>query len=307
MAVAGSLDLVALDGEIYQVQTELTDAARGRVRTVIFHDGAVVAVNQSELQSAVERAGDAAGVREIVERHHQRVLRGFVAHTSRFVERLHGGQVQPASPAATPQARSTPTADIGDELALPPVPDDPALADAIDVRRLFALVWRRIRGTALPASVGPTAGLELAGPAVAESLDRAAEALAWAVEQPGLQRARIDEQARFHLLRGRVAAWVERGRDPAAVSLLWREVVLFSQYVSEINLRAELIAYDRELIAWARGSLLRQGPGRSTLKPLAWLFGRDPEVDELLAGGTEAPADVWVALLDRIWSGLGDQ
>jgi hypothetical protein len=50
MAVAGSLALVGLSGEIYQFQTGLTDVARSRVRAVIFPDGAVAAVNQSQLR-----------------------------------------------------------------------------------------------------------------------------------------------------------------------------------------------------------------------------------------------------------------
>lgn len=305
MAGAGCIDLVDVDGEAYQVQTELTDPERGRVRTVIFRHGSVVAVNESTLRSVVELAGDEESIREVVDLHHSHLLHSFVSRTSSFVERLRTGQ-RPAPTAVRPApAVSAPAADTADEIEMPPYPEDPALADGLDVRRLFAMVWRRIGGPGSLARPGDArASAQPQTDAMEAGLVRAADALAWALEQPALQRARVDEQAHFHLLRDRVVAWAEQGRDPSAVEWIWNEVVVFCQYVREINHRAELLSYDRSLAQWARRALRRHGPTRATLKPVSWLLGRDPELDELLESGADVPLQVWLAHVDRIWDRL---
>jgi hypothetical protein len=301
VSVAGFVDQVELHGETYQIQTELVEPARGRVRTVIFHAGRVVATNEVALRSVAALSGDPDSVREVVLLHHRHVVDGFVGRTHSFVERLRAGA--PRVETTTPPVAPSPALDSG-EVEMPPFPEDPALGDGLELRRLFGQLRRRIEGRSAARRVAnaPTddRGLELCS-----RLDRVAEALAWALEQPSLQRARVDEQVRFHLLQERFTAWVEHGRNPAEAEWIWTEVVVFCDYVSEISHRAELVDFDRRLVQWGLRALGRHGPSRATLKPLEWLFGRDAELDKLLASQSSATAEVWAGQLRRVWHRLG--
>jgi hypothetical protein len=299
----GFVDRVELHGERYEVQTELVDPDEGRVRSAIFHSGRVVAVNEVWLRKDAARlASDPDAVGAMVARHHRHVVDGFVGRTRSFLERLRSGPPQapaPPPPAALPSAEAAPD--------MPPFPEDPALADGVDLRRLYGELRLRVAGH--PSSPPAEGAAHGAAPARAADLcarlDRAIGALAWAVEQPRFRRARLDEQARFHLLRDRIEAWTRYGRNPEEAEWIWTEIVVFCDYVSEISHRFELVEFDRQLVSWGFRALDLHGPTRATLKPLEWLFGRDPGLDALLAAPDGAGAEAWTEALRRVWCRLG--
>ncbi len=308
MSAAGCVDRLDLHGESYQVQTELVDPGAGRVRTLIFHAGRIVATSEAVLAEAATLFYDPDGVRAVVARHHQQVVDGFVGRTRTFFDRLHSAQqgveevhAAPAAPAAGP-----PQPALELEAEMPPFPEDPAVGDGLELRRLFGELRLRIEGRAegQPAHPPGDQGGDR-GTAICLRLERVRDALDWALAHPSFGRARIDEQARFNVISGRVDAWAEHGSNPDEAEWIWTEVVVFCDYVSEISHRAELVEFDRRLVRWGLRALDRHGPTRSTLKPLGWLFGRDRDLDDALAAPHALPAEAWAAHLRRVWHRLG--
>ncbi len=288
---AGFLDRVELEGDSYQVQTELVDPESGRVRSVVFHGGQVVAVNEARLHGVDGGVIDPQVVRDLVGLHHEVVLEGFVRRIQGFAERTAARVDRPAAPVVAPApVAAGPAPDL--ELDIPPIPEDPALADSIEVRRMFA----EFRAQATVAAADADASTRVG---------HAAAALTWLHDQPRFGRARIDEQARVHLLMERTGEWEAAGRPPAGAEQIWTEVIVFCAYVAEVNNRADLIVFDRQLLCWGLRALRARGPSRSTLKPMQWLRGRDDELDALLGAGDAQPAEVWRQVLERLSAALG--
>jgi hypothetical protein len=203
---------------------------------------------------------------------------------------------------------------------MPPLPEDPALADGLDVRRLFGEVRLRVGlltedpPNPPAAADDPMRELELmvsgatpsaAEPTRMERVEKAAKVLAWATQESCFGRVRVDEQVRFHLVKERIERWVAAGRDPSDAESVWSEVVKFCGYIAEINLRADLLEFDRRLVLWGLASIERKGVSKSTLKPLSWLFGRDGEFDLLLDRDDLPEAETLVAQLERLGASLG--
>lgn|GEM_PF-5629668 len=299
MSAAGRVDRVELQGEWFEVQTELVDPGSGKIRTSIFRAGVVVAVNEATLRSVAALAHDPESLQEVVALHHQHVLDGFVGRTRSFAERLRSADpVDPVGPARAWAAASE--VEVESEAEVPPLPEDPAVGDGVDIRRLFGEMRRRMTGSSEGgAACTPGEGDRR------DRLRRAGEALAWATSQPRFTRARVDEQVRFHLLADRISSWERHGSNPEEADWIWTEVVAFCAYVGEISLRSELLDFDRRLVLWALRALERHGATRATLQPLEWLYGRDPELDDLLTRRPAVPAATWANQLRRMWHRIG--
>ncbi len=287
--LAGLLESVEILGETFVVQTEMVDVASGRLRTVVFCRGQVAAHNEATLHGGSAVDGDAESLHELLAAHHRLVIRTFIRRTRSFADRQAAGPA--ASPARVrPYVPPLPTAAV----SLPPIPEDPALGDGLDVRHLYGELRHRIElhGAETPAGDHDQ---ELCA-----RLDRVREALAWVVGQPQFRTIRLDEQARFTLLADRVERWAAAGANPDEAEWIWTDVVAFCGYVAEVNLRADLLEFDQRVIAWGLAALARHGPDLPHLKPLQWLFGRDRALDLLLAGDHPGSADEWFDRLTRL-------
>ncbi len=283
MGDLGFVDRVEVLGDVYEVQTELVEVVEGRVRTVVFHHGRVVGMSTARLHGG--GSGGAQGeLQEMVRLHHELVLGAFTKRTCRLEERSLEGE-----PAATPRSPAWAVAAAEAHLEMPPIPEDPALADGLEVRRMYGELRRRIRDAAVQA-----------GDRVGEWLDRAAEALERLRNEPRFGRIRLDEQARINVLAERIQAWRAAGRPPGPAADLHVDVELFCAYVWEINNRRDILEFDRRLLGWALATLESGGGARSIRKPLVWLRGRDVHLDDLLDRPEPPAPDEWRMHLERI-------
>ena len=135
-------------------------------------------------------------------------------------------------------------------------------------------------------------------------LERAAEQFAWVVSSPEFPRLRIDEQVRFNLIHDQLDSWLRSARDPEEGRRIWSEIRIFDRYLAEINNRAELAAFDRDLLAWALRRLEADGMSDRLREHLALATGRDGELDRLLAAPESAGDEVWAAELRRVLAEL---
>lgn len=291
----GLLERFDLLGETYVVQTEIVDASAGKLRTSVFSGGQVVAMREATLHGGSALDADPESLQDLLAAHHRLVIRTFIKRTEGFEARRQTSPFPETSPIkavipAAPDDRRGPT--------LPPVPEDPALSDGLDVRRLFGELRYRIEGN--PAGPGGREAGEQPPQGIRERLHRVRNALRWVVKQPQFRSIRLDEQARFTLLEERISVWADAGANPDEAQWIWTEVVAFCSYVAEVNQRADLLQFDGRVVAWGLDAISRVGPDVARLKPLQWLFGRDRELDLLLVGDVQAGAEEWRAHLLRL-------
>jgi hypothetical protein len=303
----GIHEKVDLLGQSFDIQTELVDLDTETVRTVIFHRGEVAAHREGRLRALSESGGD--DLEERLREHHRKALERFVKRTLGFEARAAGAEIErDALPAAS--------VGKGEEAPeLPPIPEDPALADTIEVRRLVGKLLARLDLAPLVSEneaeqrdgwrgwIGHL-GRRLAGGTrswtSASKLEEARQALSWTVAQPRFQRVRMDEQVLFRLLRERIDDWYSGDRDAEEAKRLWTEVVALCDYLREINLRSDLLEFDRILLNWAIAELDRAGSSRSVHRPLQWILGRDHRLDTLLEADETADAVSLRAEIERV-------
>ena len=110
----------------------------------------------------------------------------------------------------------------------------------------------------------------------------------------------MDEQVLFRLIRERIDDWYSGDRDGDEAKRIWEEVVAFCDYLREINLRSDLLEFDRVLLSWAIAELDRAGSSRSVHRPLQWILGRDHRLDNLLEADETADAVLLRAEIERV-------
>lgn len=232
--IGGINQSLSLLGKTFHTQTELYGDA---IRTEIFYGGRVVATREVKLvQADLERGPEA--LRGHLYEHHKRVTAGLVARASGYHDRgpyrsaassadgsPDRSQVPVPASDAKPKASAAETAEIGAR-----------------VRRLFEELWSR-----LGASDPPT------GQDWPRRLEQAASAFVWIRSEPLFTETRIDEQLRVNVLQEQVSAWLSKGQDPGQAEELWAAIETFRSYTAEINNRAELVAWDRELASGLSG------------------------------------------------------
>ena len=285
--VVESIDLV---GQPYDVQTELVDINELRVRTTVFSQGRVVAQRDARLHSSGHGGVEPQTARELLMLHHQNVLHGFARRTSEYLTRR--GRREARSSSLHPHSALT-EADMKLADGLPPAPEDPAVADALDVRRFVTDLKYRLR----TASEGGQGG-------ILEWLQVASESFEEIIEHPRFGAVRIDEQVLFHQLRERVQRALEGEHDVAELSVLREDLVAFSVYISGINQRADLIAFDQHLLAWSIAVIRKEGSTLSARTALRWLRGRDEGLDAVMSELPAADPESVISELERVLTAI---
>lgn len=303
--ISGLNQEVEILGRTFHFQTELTDQDGWSIRTEVFVGGKVVATRESRLKGGEEAAARDEGVlRARMKEHHQQTLESFVERARRYQQRDGGpapllGEAEPPQPAPEPPppqppAPEPPLAVRGPSKGLaPPSPEvQKAVAGALRVRRFFGR-FRQLMGptTGLPSDLG-------------DRLEVMSRAFAWMIQSSLFVEIRIDEQVRCHLLKERIDEWLASRRDPRQAAQIWSGIVTFNKYLTEINHRSDLVAYDQQMLIWALDEVQRNGMTAEVFKGLESLYGLDPRLDNLLDQPGDVSARAWTAHLRHVLTGV---
>jgi hypothetical protein len=172
---------------------------------------------------------------------------------------------------------------------VPPEVPSPTVADAVKVRKFFA-PFRQVVGA---RSGEPPEDLK-------KRLARVAQTLTWMIRAELFAEIRIDEQARCHLLKEQIDEWLMGGCDPWRGAQIWSHVATFSDYLAEINLRAELGAHDQQLLIWALAEVQARGMTEAVKARLDALYGRHPRLDRLIDQPGGVTGATWTAHLRSV-------
>ncbi len=268
--IGGLNQEVEILGRTYHVQTELSDAG---IRTEVFLGGKLVASREKTVAAADL---DGSSLLTLIQEQHEKILSGVAERLEQYRER---GERPAPRPVAVPGKgvpfrAPAPTVDIG-----------------LRLRRLLEEFRQRLGR--LPHEPRGSAHLE-----------RAAEHFDWILQSTRFPGLRLDEQVRFNLLQDRLQGWLQGERDPDHGRRIWSDIRIFNDYLAEINNRAELAAFDRDLLAWTLHRLEVDGMSERLREHLSLMTGRDREVDRLLAEPALAGDEVWTAELGRVLAEL---
>ena len=269
---------VEIFGRTYDVQTELSDSG---IRTEVFLGGKLVATREKPLTAAERKQGD---LRSLIQQQHDRILAGVADRVEQYRERR-----ELAAGVAAPRRR--PAAAAKPERGSPARPP----AESVDIGLKVRRVLERFR-----LRLGPLPHV----PRGNAPLERVAEHVAGILQAPEFPGLRIDEQVRFNLLNDQLQSWLRGDRDPDHGRRIWSELRIFNDYLAEINNRAELAAFDRDLLAWALRRLESGGMTERVREHLSLIAGRDGELDRLLAEAGDVSDEVWIAELRRVLAKL---
>ena len=282
--ISGLNQEVSVLGKTFHFQTELTRQGDLFIRTEVFVGGKVVATRETRLDRAGRGRLDDEALRALMKEQHQRVI-------ERTLERVKTYQEKKREQPAEQPAASLPAFDGQQADSFAPPSDEvrATASSAVRIRRIFGRFRLRLGlGSEVPEG-------ELAG-----RLETASRGFAWIIKSPTFEEIRLDEQMRCHLVSDQVNAWLAGDRDPARARQIWSEIVSFNDYVASINNRAELLAFDRQLLTWAAFQVQKQGMSVAVLDQLQWLAGRDLELDELLDKPDDVADETWFAVLCHV-------
>ena len=287
--ISGLNQEVNVLGRAFHFQTELARRGDFFIRTEVFVGGKIVATRESRCYRAGRKILDEESLQALMKEHHSRVIESTLERVKSYQERREAG-LSAARPAPTPSAPAPglPPFDAEQARNLVPPSDEVRVsaASAVRIRRIFGKFRLRLD----LVSAVPESELE-------ERLETAARGFAWIMGSPTFQEFRLDEQMRCHLVNDRLKEWLASDRDGARAAEMWSEIVTFNVHVAEINNRAELFAFDRQLVTWAAYQIKSQGMSNEILDQLQWLSGRDPELDKLLDRPDGVADDTWFSLL----------
>lgn len=288
--ITGLNQEVTVLGRTFHFQTELHRRGDLFVRTEVFVGGKVVATREHRLVGSGQARLDEDLVRELMKKQHQRVIESTQQRAEAYQEKRQSPAADTPSPAAQPPA-DPPGFDLRQAESLTPPSDakKTEVGSAIRIRRIFGKFRLRLGLTA-----------DLPEEQLTRRLETAARGFSWIVSSPTFQEIRLDEQMRCHLVNEQVGEWLKGDRNSAKAREIWSEIVTFNDYVAEINNRAELIAFDRQLLMWGAYQVQSRGLSDQLLDHLQWLSGRDLELDRLLDQPAEVAADAWFQTLCRV-------
>lgn len=282
--ISGLNQEVNVLGRTFHFQTELTHKRDLFVRTEVFVGGKVVATREHRIHRTARGKLDEEGLRTLMKDQHNRVIERTLERVRTYQEKK-GEQPQAQPAASLPAFEGQQAKDF-----LPPSEETrKAASNAVRIRRIFGRFRLRL---GLSSEVPPTELLE--------RLETAARGFTWIINSPTFQEIRLDEQMRCHLVSDQVNAWLAGDRDAARATQIWTEIVTFNDYVAAINNRAELIAFDRQLLTWAAFQVQGQAISTAVLDQLQWLAGRDTELDELLDKPDAVTSETWFAVLCHV-------
>ena len=279
---------VEILGKVFHLQTQVSGGPQSSggdlsIRTEVFIGGKLVATRdgQEPLPSGLAETE----IRQRLKEHHQRILQTITerAHRYRKVK-------QEAPPKKT-------TVEAADDLEAMtgPVPVRPK--DNVDIALRVRRILERFR-----SRLGVEIGSLENDPE--KRLRRAARGFAWVLQSPDFEEIRIDEQVRFNLLKDQIDDWLEGTKDPAQAQRIWAEAENFNEYLAGINNRAELAAFDRDLLRWTLRKVEANGVSNRLLRHLEMIRGRDVALDRLLSSEQSVGLEVWLAHLRRILEDL---
>jgi hypothetical protein len=285
--IDGINEKIEVFGRIFQVQTEITDDVRPKIRTRVFLDGAVVAYRESP----VDR-GDTSedGIRDRSAYQHGLIIANLVKRTAEF-NALAPKAARPGSENPERAAARTDAATLRD-VARPEPDGDPKLLASVEARQLIG-----------PFSLAMQPSPYHDAEAIRSRLERAGGMIDVIMDAPGFSDIRLDEQVRFFDLRDRIEAWRSGGCDFESGAEILLAVVIFAGHLRRISDRQELVEFDHGLLTWAIWVIGRDGASDEVLSHLAAMCGRDAELDRLLDRPESVVADrlleVLLGLLDR--------
>ncbi len=291
--ISGLNQEVTVLGRTFHFQTELTRKGNLFIRTEIFVGGKIVATRESPLPREKGERLEEETVRTAMKEQHCRVIESTRQRVESYQARK---QVQVAEESSEPK---TDTLDLEQARALGPPAAElrAAVGSAIRIRRLFGKVRLRL-GLDSPVSAAE----------LADRLATAARGFAWILGSPTFAEIRVDEQVRCHLVCEQINEWLGSDRESKEAKRLWAEIVAFNDYVTEINNRADLIAFDHQLLMWTAFRIQSQGISDPVLDHLQWLSGRDLEIDRLLDASDEVSSETWFTTLCRVLAHIpGDE
>ncbi len=278
--ISGLNQEVHVFGKAFHFQTELTRKGDLYARTEIFVGGKVVATREHRLEHG-DRLDDES-LRALMKKHHNRVIERTLERIRRYQETKRPASQQPATLPAFDSPNPEDFAPPSDEVRQ-------AAAGAVRIRRIFGRFRLRLG-----------LGEEVAPEQLAERLETASRGFTWILNSPTFQELRLDEQIRCHLASEQVRGWLAGERDVAKAKEIWAEIAAFEAQVTAINNRAELRAFDRQLLTWAAYRVQSEGMSAEIFDQLQWLAGRDPELDGLLDSPDDVPAETWFAVLCHV-------
>lgn len=294
MTLSGINQEVELLGKTFHLQTQVSASPELCIRTEIFIGGKLVATRQTPLEEI--DAADSKALREEMQAQHKRILHSVVERARRYQERQQepppeAGPPPDAGPPPTAPTETTVVDNVDSGMGRPSA-QGPKVEVALRVRRLYEQFRLRLL---IPRQPSKNLG---------ERLENAEREFAWILSCDIFDRIRIDEQLRFNLLHDQIQEWLHGGRSAVRAAQIWSEIVAFLKYLGEVNNRAELAAFDRDLLRWAIRTVDQQGMSPRALEHLGMIRGRDEELDRLLSEPGETTPEVWVAHFRRVLSGL---
>ena len=282
--ITGLNQEVTVLGRTFHFQTELHRRGDLYIRTEVFVGGKVVATREHRLQGSHRGRLDEELIRDLMKKQHNRVIESTQKRAAAYQEKRQ-------SPPDEPSAGEPAGFDLTEAESLTPPSDTmkQEAGSAIRIRRIFGKFRLRLGLAA-----------EVPEDELASRLETAARGFSWIVSSPTFEEIRLDEQMRCHLVNEQVSGWLAGDRDPARARAIWSEIVSFNGYVAEINNRAELIAFDRQLLMWSAYQVRQQGMSDPLMDQLQWLSGRDLELDRLLDQPTGVSDDDWFQILCQV-------
>jgi len=269
-------------GKVFHLQTQVCSTPQSGIRTEVFIGGKLVATRDAALEAAATADLTEPEVRRMLKEHHQKILKSIVERASRYRKREPDRVQQPLPTEDDPQPMTG------------PVPVEPAsnVEIALRVRRTLERFRSRL-------------GVEMASieTSTERKLERAAKGFSWVLQSSDFGDTRIDEQVRFNLLKDQIDEWLDGSRNAELGAGIWAEVLKFNKYLTGINDRADLAAFDRDLLRWALRKIESTGVSERLTRHLEMVRGRDVALDRLLDNPATLGPEVWLAHLRRI---LGD-
>lgn len=269
-------------GKVFHLQTQVCSTPQPGIRTEVFIGGKLVATRDAALEAVPTADTPEAEVRQMLKGHHQRILESIVERANRYRKR----EPEPTPTLATENEAEPMTT------SLPIIPSG-NVDIALRVRRILERFRSRL-------------GVEIASSEneVERRLERAARGFAWVLQSPDFGEIRIDEQVRFNLLKDQIDEWLSGKRSADQGENIWADVLNFNQYLTGINDRADLAAFDRDLLRWALRKIEGTGVSDRARRHLEMVRGRDVALDRLLDNPDPLGAQVWLAHLRRILDDL---
>lgn len=283
--VSGIIEKIALLGREFTIQTEFVPRPEPRIRTLAYDGGRLVTVREMGVDP-----GDASEdrLRRQIQEHHTRIT----ANLYRRAAELQAAKGLAAAPPPRTVPVSSSAVSAGKGRPMPTIEPGSRLEQSVATRQAigpFSLAFAR----QAPGGAEDYEALLAAAEAAIDTITRT----------PVFHQLRLDEQLTFIALRGQIATWRLSDENPEVAADVWSNLEPFARHLQRISDRAELVAFDHELLTWAISELGKGIVSDQLIAGLQALAGRDEDLDRLVARPTtttpHALLEVLIGILDR--------